>query len=309
MSPQLSECPSEIRAALTGPWPTIRTPFTREGDIDRMSLCHHIDFMISGGAKAIVLTWGDSLYSVLTDDEVAEVTKLVVEHVRGRAVVVAADHIWWTGKCVQFADYCAGIGADMLMVLPPDWGASTTVESLVAHYGAVAEHIPVMVVTNYLAQRPQAFGLEVIQALYDSVPGIVALKNDVRGEFFRRVCLMTRDRWCLSSGGQKQNHMDVVPYGVHGFLSCYLTFKPEIAWRYWNAIQSHDLAAAVEVIRDYDMPFFDYILPCEGGFNAAMYAVFEIYGLTKRYRRPPYHTFTDRQMEELTNFLRRTGFL
>ena len=309
MTSQPSECPPEIRAALTGPWPTIRTPFTREGDIDRNSLCHHIDFMIDGGAKAIVLTWGDSLYSVLTDDEIAEVTKLVVEHVRKRAVVVAADNIWWTGKTIEFADYCAELGADLLMVLPPDWGASTTVDTLVAHYGAVTERIPVMIVTNYLGQRAQAFALEVIQALYDRVPGIVALKNDVPGDFLRRVCLMTRDRWCLSSGGQKQSHLGSVPYGVHGYLSCCLTFKPDIAWRYWNAIQDNELATAAGVIRDFDLPFFDYILSSEGGFNAAMYAVFEIFGLTKRYRRPPYHTFTDQQMEQLADFLKRTGFL
>ena len=50
----------------------------------------------------------------------------------------------------------------MLMVLPPDWAHSTTVESLVAHYGAVAKQIPVMVVTNYLGRRPLAFGLELV---------------------------------------------------------------------------------------------------------------------------------------------------
>ena len=102
------------------------------------------------------------------------------------------------------------------MVLPPDWAASTTVDSLVAHYRAVAEKIPVMVVTGFLLRRSDQFGLDVIKALRDHVPGVVTLKDDKTGPWIRKVCLMTHDRWALSAGGQKQNHMNMVPYGVGG---------------------------------------------------------------------------------------------
>ena len=93
---------------------------------------NHLDFLIGEAkVKAVVLTWGDSLYSILTEDDIAQITKVVVQHVNHRAFVVAADDSWWTGKLVEFAKYCADLGADMLMVKPPDWAASTTVDSLV----------------------------------------------------------------------------------------------------------------------------------------------------------------------------------
>jgi len=303
-------CPPAIRAALSGPWPSIRTLFTREGEIDFDALRRHLDFMIEEAkATAVVLTWGDSLYSLLTDEEIAQVTKAVVRNVDHRALVVAADNAWWTGKTVRFAEYCVDVGADVLMVMPPDWAHSTTVESLVAHYRAVSAKIPVMLVTNYLGKRGEAFGLELIRRLRDEVPGVVAIKDDVAGPFARKLCLLAHDHWALSAGGQKQNHMNMHPYGVGGYLSTFMTFKPKIARRYWDAIQADDLDRARAVIRDYDMPLFDYLIASEGSFDAALHGIFELRGFAKRYRRPPYHSLTDEQMDALAEFLKKRDLL
>jgi len=301
---------SEVREALAGPWPTIRTHFTSRGEIDFDSVRGHLDFMIDEAkAKAVVLTWGDSLYSILTDEEIAQLTKAVVDHVNKRAFVVAADDAWWTGKSVAFADYCREVGADMLMVMAPDWAHSTTVDTLVDHYRAISQRIPVMLVTNYLGKRGDAFGLELIKRLRDEVPGVMAVKDDVGGAFIRKVCLLAHEAWALSAGGQKQNHMNMYPYGVNGYLSTHMTFQPEIAWRYWRAIEKEDLDAAKAVIRDYDMPLFDYLIGCEGSFDAAVHGIFELAALAKRYRRPPYHSLSDEQMQELGDFLKEHKFL
>ena len=121
--------PAEIRHALSGPVASVNTPFTREGAIDYRSLQNFVDFVIEGGSRTVLLTYGDSLYSILTDQEVAEVTRAVVEFTRRRAMVVAADRMWWTGRTVEFAAYCRNVGADVLMVLPPDWCQSGTCPS------------------------------------------------------------------------------------------------------------------------------------------------------------------------------------
>ena len=309
MCAQMRECPAEIREALTGPCPSIRTPFTPTGEIDFDGLRSQLDFMIDAGARVVILTVGDSLFTVLTDDEIGQLTQAVVEHVDRRAAIVAATGQWWTGKSADFAQYCRKLGADLLMVLPPDWAASTTVETLVAHYGAAAEHIPVMIVTNYLGQRAPTFAVEVIRALYERVPGVVAAKDDVTGEFARKLSVITNDRWAIISGGKKENHLHMLPYGVDGYFSVHMSFKPDIAWRYWQAIQDGDMDVARAVIEDYDMPLFDYIRAVNGSFDSAIHGILEIFGIMKRHRRPPYHTLTDEQMEELRTFLREGGWL
>lgn len=295
-----------IRAALTGPVASVSTPFTRDGDIDWDALRAMVDFDIDGGSKTVLLTYGDSLYSLLTDDEVAEVTRVVAEQAAGRALVVAADRIWATPKELAFARFAREVGADVLMVLPPDWAQSCTRKTLVEHYSAVAREIPVMIVTNYLAARPMEFGLELLQALA-GVQGIVAVKDDVCGEFARRMGHLLYGELALLSGGQKQNHWNAHPHGCDGYLSTFLRFQPRIAHSYWAAVTAGDDTAAEAIIRDYDMPLFDYLLACEGGFDAAIHGLLELYGVAKRWRRNPYHSFTDAQMEELAAFMRTLG--
>jgi 4-hydroxy-tetrahydrodipicolinate synthase len=291
----------DIRYHLTGPIPSVKTPFNRDGSIDFSGLRKWVDFAIEAGSRTMLLTYGDSLYSILTDEEAAEVAKAVVEYTAGRAMVVAADRIWWTGKTVSFAKYCREVGADMLMVLPPDWAASCTVDTFVEHYAAAAEHIPVMVVTNVYIKRP-ADGWKVLEILADKVPGVMAVKDDVCGEFARKMCLLVQDKMATFAGGQKQNHLDMYPYGCDGYLSTFISLKPSIAWSYWKAIEKKDLAAAREVIRKYDMPYFSFVDTLPGGFDAAEHGMLELVGIAGRWRRKPYYSFGEEDMARLKAF-------
>lgn len=296
----------EIQALLTGPVMSVHTPFLQDGQIDYANLRALIERGIAAGSTTMLLTYGDSLYSLLTDDEVAEVTRVVAEQTKGRALVVAADRSWWTGKTVAFGQYARDVGADMLMVLPPDWAASCTVETFVEHYAAVAVEIPVMVVTNVFRRSP-AMGLTVMQRLRDEVPGVMAVKDDLVGAFARKMALLLADEWAIISGGQKQNHFDLVHYGCDGYLSTFVAFAPAITQRYWQAIQAQQWNVAQQIIRDYDMPYFDCAIGMTGGFDAALHATYELAGLAGRWRRPPYHTATDEQLAQLADLFRHIG--
>ena len=292
----------ELRSLLTGPVMSVHTPFTRDGAIDFDSLRGLVELGIDGGSTTMLLTYGDSLFSLLTDDEVAEVTRVVAEQTAGRAAVVAADRIWWTGKTVAFARYAREVGADLLMVLPPDWAGSCTADTLVAHYSAAADEIPVMVVTNVFS-RSHGLGLEVLRRLRDEAPGVVAIKDDLVGVFARKMALLLHGHWAIISGGQKQNHFDLIHYGCDGYLSTLVTFAPQITQAYWKAVQANELGAAAGIIRDYDMPYFEYVLNVVGSFDAALHGTYELFGLAQRWRRPPYHSLTDEQMEALSQFI------
>jgi len=293
----------EIRAALTGPVASIRTPFTKDGEVDYDGLGRMIDFDIEAGSKALLLTAGDSHYFCLTDEEIATLTRAVVRRVAGRAMVVAADRQFATPAAVSFARFAREAGADVVMVLPPDWAQSTTPETLADHYAAVSRQAPVMVVTNLFASRGEAFGLKTIDLTLLKAPGVVAVKDDICGEFARKLALMAGRRWTLFSGGQKQNHMNMLPYGCDGYLSTFITFSPDVARRYWMAVEAGDLAAATAVIRDVDMPFFAFIKSLPGGFDAAMHGILELKGLAQRWRRPPYYSLDEAEMGRLREFM------
>ena len=285
-----------VRRSLSGPISTVHPLFHPDGSIDLDGIRTEIEHNLAAGSGVMLLTYGDSLHSLLTDQDVGDVLKAVVAHTRGRAMVVAADRQWWTGKEIAFADFAREAGADVLMVLPPSWGGSVTHDSLVEHYRAVSEHIPVMLVTALFAAN-QALGLRVIRTLADMVPNIVAIKDDVIGDFARKMASAVHDRWAVISGGQKQNHLDVHPYGCDGYMSTYLHFMPEIPHAYWRAIQANDLHAAAAIVTAYDTPWSDLAVSLPGNFDAMFHASQELFGIGGRWRRPPYHSLTDSEME------------
>jgi 4-hydroxy-tetrahydrodipicolinate synthase len=298
----------EIRQLLTCPVASMPTTFNRDGSIDFDGLRNFIDFTIAGGTTTILLTYGDSLYTSLTDREVEEVTRVAVEHTAGRALVVAADRIWATPREVEFARHVREIGADVLMVLPPDWAQSCTLDTFVEHYAAVANEIPVMVVTNLFMQRQQ-LGLSVLQRLAGEVPNVVAVKDDVCGVFARKMALAVHDRIAIISGGQKQNHLDIVPYGVDGYLSTFIKFKPAISQAYWQSVQAGEWDRVRDIVKTYDIPYFDFIMGLQGGFNAGLHGTLELFGVAQRWRRKPYYSLNDEEMERLAGFFREKRLL
>ena len=300
---------TEIRESLSCPVASVRTPFNKDGSIDFDGLRSYVEFSIAAGSRTMLITHGDSLFTVLSDDEIAEITRAVVEQASGRAMVCAATNAWNTNKTVDFAKYCRQIGADILMVLPPDWGHSCTPGSIAEHYAAAAEHIPVMVVTNIFISRGINFGLETLRIALEKVERIVAIKDDMCNDFARKMAILVHDQWAVIAGGQKQHHLNTHPYGCDGYLSTFITFKPDIANAYWAAVESNNLTKARDIIKDYDFPYFDFIATLPGGFDAGMHGVYELFGIAKRWRRKPYYSLNDQDMEKLAQFLSQKGLL
>lgn len=293
----------EAKKYLIGPVMSLRPGFDAEGEIDYQAVRNIIDMSYEGGNSTIMLTCGDSHYDILSDDEIAELTKMTIEYSNGRAKVIVADRYYSTKRAIEFAKYCKQLGADMYMALPPDWAHSTTPATLAEHYGAIAEVMPVMIVTNRFISRGIPFGLETLQRAFDLSKNIVAIKDDMCGPFAHDICMKFRDRAAIIAGGQKRNHMNMYPYGCAGYLSTFAMYNPKISHRYWKAIKENDLNAATKIIAEKDVPFFDYISKVQGNFDAAMHGMLELYGLGQRYRRKPYYTINDEDLEKLKVFL------
>lgn len=298
-----------LTTRLVGPIASVRVPFLPTGEIDAGGLARYVDRCVANDATALVLTYGDSLYSLLTDDEVEFVTRLVVDAVGARVPLVAADRSWWTGRTVEFAAYCRDLGVDALMVLPPDWTRSGTAETLVGHYAAVAEQIPVVLVSTYMVARGVADSLEIIERVHESVDGVVAIKDDFGGEFGSRMTAAVSESWAVIAGGSKTLHSQLWPYGASGYLSTLTPFRPEIARRYWDATTNADAIEMAGVIGEVDRPMFDVLRRSTGGFDAAIHGWCELEGIYGRWRRSPYHSLTDPELDTLHADLVELGLI
>ncbi len=301
----------EARRAFTGPIASVCTPFREDGAIDYEGLRTFVDFVIAAGSKAVVLTSGDSLYTILTDDEVAELTKVVVECTAGRALVVAADRQWATGKELQFAKYVRDAGADVLMVMPPDWANSCTEESMTDHYAAVAKEIPVMVVTNVFTNRPVDFTLRTLNMFYDRSDGFVGIKDDLGSRLIMSLGLEFHDRVPIFSSNARTKHdyLAASPCGCDGFLSNFIMFRPDISRRFWEAARSGKKSEALRITEEYEAPFVQVLSQLEGGMDAGIHGTLELFGIAQRWRRKPYASLGDADMEKLRHFFKTKSLL
>jgi dihydrodipicolinate synthase/N-acetylneuraminate lyase len=168
-----------------------------------------------------------------------------------------------------------------------------------------------MAVTNIFIPTGKGFGLKTMEQIMSKTDNVLAVKDDVCGEFARELSVLVGEHMAVWAGGQKQNHMNMAPYGADGYLSTFLTFKPDIAWQYWKAFSGGDMKGAVDVIREYDMPLFEFIsggaLP--GSFDAALHGILELFGQAERWCPKPYYSLSDGEMEILGNFLKAEGIL
>ncbi|MXY96754.1 MAG: dihydrodipicolinate synthase family protein [Gemmatimonadetes bacterium] len=291
-----------FRHHLAGPVASINTPFLENDDIDYDGLRRFVDFCIEAGAGTVLFTPGDSLYSVLTEAEVAELTAFTVDVVNKRALFIASAGFWSTPQTAAFAEYARDHGADAVIVAPPDRGM--TVDGLVTYYDAVSQALPAFILSAGLVSVGVRGALETVDRLLNEVPGVVGFKEDFGPDFARGACARAHGKWVIFAGGQKQTHMDMLPYGCDGYMSTFIKFKPDVAHGYWAAIERGDLDGAADVITRYDMPFFDYLYNTfPAGGDAAQHAVLELAGICGRWRRSPLPDLSDAEMEQLKVFL------
>ena len=255
-----------------------------------------------------MLTYGDSLFTLLSDDEISAVIRIVADQTGKRGLTVAVDGGWWSGKTVEFARYCREVGADVLMVKPPIWGSSVIVDTLVAHYQEIADEMPIMLVTKIWAANPSQ-GLKTIDVVLDKVDGVVAIKDDIQGQFVRQMTAIVSDERAVFADGQKQNHLDIAHYGAVGYMSTFVSFHVSVTHHYWDAVERSDWTAAAKVIEERDWPFLEYISGLTGGFDAGMHGLLELTGIAGRWRRKPFYSLNHQELEGFKAFCQFHGWL
>jgi dihydrodipicolinate synthase/N-acetylneuraminate lyase len=290
-----------VKEALAGPVPSVVTPFNKDGSVSFEGLRGVVAFLIEKArAKTLLLTHGDSLFSIIDDDEVEEITSCVVKEAAGRAMVIACGKLWGTGKMLRFAEFCAGTGADLFIPFPPDWAHSLDTGLLYEYYAQAAKIMPVMILSNLGTGR--GVPLEVYEKLIKNGDSFVAVKDDMPPPYGRRLAALLDRRFGFLSGGRMENHLDVAPYGADGYLPAFNRFDPRPDDAYWDAYTSGDPARCARIINRLEVPFFDLCTEIPVHFSALISACMELYGICPRWRRPPYSSASDKDMERIADF-------
>ena len=110
------------------------------------------------------------------------------------------------------------------------------------------------------------------------------------------------------SGGRAFNFLDTAAYGADGYLSVYARMYPQVSNAFWQAYTSGDMKEAIALVEKYDIALFvDFIAKNGLDFSAVIQGMYETAGVGSRWRRFPYSSLTDAQMEKLKAFVHEKG--
>ena len=291
---------SAVREAIhAAPVPSISTPFLKNGEIDYKSLATYTDFLVESGAKALLLTPGDSLFSLLSDKEQLEVNRAVVDACNHRAMVIGCEKGMYLSRMTEFAERYRDFGGDIMIPFAPEWCKHNSTENLIEYYKACGKIIPTMLLSCNNGGLPVS--------VYDETgpsDGIVAVKDDMALPYGTKALPHIRDKMAYLSGGRMETFLYYAPYGADGYLAVFARAFPQVDKMFWEKYNSGDLKGAVSVIEEYEIPFFKWCEENKVHFDSGIRGMIEIAGLATRYARHPFDHLTDTQIESLRNFLK-----
>ncbi len=125
------------------------TTFNEAGELDLPSQMRCVDFMIDAGSTGLCILANFSEQFVLSDGEREVLTAAILKHVKGRVPVIVTTTHFGTKVCAERSRRAQGLGAAMVMVMPPYHGATirASEEKIYEFYAALSEvvTIPIMV--------------------------------------------------------------------------------------------------------------------------------------------------------------------
>jgi dihydrodipicolinate synthase/N-acetylneuraminate lyase len=288
--------PEEVKHRIRGPMLTLPTPFTADFRVDYAGVRNMVELAVANGVVVHELTNGNSQYGILSYDEIKKLTRVFVEAVAGRGIVIAATGPWWTGQAVDYARYAESVGADAVQVLLPPDGS---VDGYVKHFRAIAAATKIAIV---LHGAPPPEQIE----RFVEVPSIVSMKEDgPNEEYFVEIMKKFGKRLAIFCGGEKLRYMWGQPYGSPAYFSFFITFAPEVAVSFYEAVKRNDLEAERAIIEKYEKPVFAFCRGGPRGFHAYWRALLEHSGVAKRYVRPPDESCSDQEMLRVAELFAR----
>jgi 2-keto-3-deoxy-L-arabinonate dehydratase len=160
---------------LEGVVPILMTPVLDGGEIAWSDLEREVDFLLGQGVAAYGFGFGSEVFR-LTEAERDTALEVVVRQTAGRASVIANVLAGSTPAAVERAEAAKAIGADAIMLPPPQFGPPDQ-QALFHHYATVAAEVGSPIVVQ---DAPGMSGLELsadlLLRLAHELEQVVALK-------------------------------------------------------------------------------------------------------------------------------------
>ncbi len=225
---------------MRGVYPILITPFDEAGRVDEESLRQLVEFDIEAGVHGIGVALGSEVFK-LSEAERDQVTRIVVDQVRGRIPVVINTGAAGTDLAVLYSQTAEQNGADALMIMPPTFMAATPGEVL-EYFQAIsnAVNIPIFLQDTPTAPIPPGLARQLAETCewvqyikVETVPIVVKVADMVEKAGDQLIVFGG------AGGGYFIEEMRRGSVGTMPFCS-----QPEAFVEVWNRFQAGDEAGA-----------------------------------------------------------------
>ena len=142
---------------MQGVFPILITPFDEKSRIDEESLRSLIEFNLAAGVHGLGVALGSEIFK-LSEAERDQVTRLVVDQVKGRVPVVINTGAAGTDLAVYYSQAAEQNGADALMIMPPAFMPAGPDEVL-DYFRAISEAVNIPIFLQDTPAAPISPGL------------------------------------------------------------------------------------------------------------------------------------------------------
>ncbi|SNT47879.1 dihydrodipicolinate synthase family protein [Rhodococcoides kyotonense] len=171
---------SLTRNDVVGIFPPLFSPFTADGDLDRAAFIEDIEYQLQHPVTGLVVGGSTGEGHALTGEELTELTKIAVEHVKGRIPIVTGIITTTTRDAVARGRAAREVGAAGVMVTPPIY-QSPSFDGMIDFYDRIHKdtELPV-IIYNVLSHAPVT---PAITQKLAEIGAIIATKESVGGSF------------------------------------------------------------------------------------------------------------------------------
>ena len=305
----------DLYSRIHGPVYPIPPAFNKDLSLDNKSISSYVEFLNSNNIRAIMLTAGTSRFNLLTNEEILDFSKTVIETNRGKAVTIAANPIIGSTKeTIEFCKVLEKLGTDAVLLYYPERYYND--DYIYQYVKEIANSLRIAVLLHTVPMRNgRVTGIPYVPYSLDlcmrlaEINNFVGMKEESGDQnLVYKLGVHLGDKLVIIiAGAAMRSFMGVKNFGIRAFLTGIGSFKPEIEENFYKAILTKDNISALRYITKFEEPFFDVAFPM--GWHVAMKGTMELLNIMPAYERHPLKSIDDKDRKELELLLKRFGWI
>ena len=282
---------------IKGPVVPLNICFNEDGSVDFGAVRRYVDWLCEQRVPIILLTYGSSEYSCLSDEDIWRLTAEVAEVNAGRSLFVTATGHWKPSQCRDFLAHADRVGTDAVKVqIHPDLPRER--EVYVGYFDRIegASDIPLLLLD---AAPPASLAAELAAR-----PNIVGAKIHGFDNYYHVTRATRQEEFAVISAGQMRNMVFGHQIGSPAYLCTIAPFQPGIALEFYSHVDARHYDDARQTVFRYEEPWLAGAI--EVGWLGAIKTAIWLRGLYPNNRPgPPKREVTPEQVDSVRRLIER----